>query len=159
MIITSSQGQRLTAILLAARPDWDERGIVKALQDANKGDGLPAIDFDHAMRASVAYATSKNRDGSYQKQTPSFVAQPGTHWDNTAPAGMSYRSAPAQWCEEHPTFEAHNCPCCWADIKIGDRPSSMLGKRLIRPAAQPPGEPPMTIAEAKRQMKLMQAAH
>ncbi|MHA7227861.1 hypothetical protein [Glutamicibacter soli] len=157
MIITNSQGQRLTTILQAVRPDWNEKGIVKALQDANKGEGLPAIDFDHAMRASVAYGTAKSRDGSYLKQTPLFVAQPGPHWDDTAPPGAGYQSAPPAWCEDHPTFNAHNCACCWADIRVGDRPDNMLGKRMIRQDDTPPGEPRMTIAEAKHQIKQMQA--
>lgn len=158
VILTNSQGQRLTAILQAVRPDWDERGVVKALQDANKSDGLPAIDFDHAMRASVAYATAKSRDGSYLKQTPLFVAQPGPHWDDTAPHGTSYQSAPTTWCEEQPDFEAQNCKCCWSEVKTGVRDESLIGKRMAWIDDTPSGVPRMTIADAKEQMKTMRAA-
>lgn len=153
MILTRSQGERLAVIINASRPEWGIPSITKILQTANQGDGLPATDFDHAIRAVVAYATTKRPDGGYAKQTPGFLHEPSKFWDDTAPIGKVYQSAPRIMCEEHTTYEAHSCSCCWADVKIGERTESQVGKRTH------PAHPPSAAgAEAVKQaIKTLQA--
>lgn len=128
MLLTKSQGERLTTVLHAARPEWATASIATILQNANRNEGLPATDFDHALRATIAYATAKNPAGtSYLKQTPGFIAEPSRFWDDTAPPHAPKPKAPP--CEEHNGQDATTCACCWADIKLGQRPENMLGKR------------------------------
>lgn len=154
MILTRSQGERLAVIINASRPEWAIASISKILQTANQGNGLPAHDFNHAIRAAVAYATATSGGGEYVKQTPGFIHEPSRFWDDTAPAGKGYQSAPRPLCEEHSTFEAHSCPCCWADIKTGLRPDNMLGKRMT------PATPsnPAGVEAVKQAIKSLQAA-
>lgn len=138
MILTRSQGERLAELIKLMRPDWDDRGIVKTLQDANRTEGLPAHDFDHAIRAAAAYATETAPGGGYAKRTPTFLAQPGKHWDTTAPARSTHTRANVPPCEDHAGQDAHTCRSCRADIMLGDRPEHMMGKRLSGPPTPPP---------------------
>ncbi|MGP5524996.1 hypothetical protein ACTXM3_17200 [Glutamicibacter arilaitensis] len=154
MILTRSQGQRLVQIIKLMRPDWSSNPVDKILSEANQGDGIPAHDFEHALRAAAHYATATEPNGGYLKRTPNLFVATGKHWDATAPANSSHTKAKMPPCEEHSTFEAHSCPCCWSDIKTGVRPDNMLGKRMT-PAtpANPAG------AEAVKQaLKTLQAA-
>lgn len=136
MILTQSQGQRLAEILKLMRPDWGEQGIVKTLRDANQDAGLPAHDFEHAIRAAAAYATDQAPSGGYSKRTPAFLAQPGKHWESTAPEGAPKPKLPE--CEDHAGQDAHTCRSCRADILLGDRPEHNMGKRLTGPPTPPP---------------------
>lgn len=130
MILTRSQGERLTRMIAAMRPDFDDKGIARILQKANQDGGLPGHDFDHAIRAAAHYATQLAPDGKYAKHTPAVYPATGQHWDQTAPTGSRHKKHQEPPCEEHPDFQARTCTCCWADIKLGERPENMLGKRL-----------------------------
>ena len=62
------------------------------------------------------------------KKYPNVIFMTGAHWDTTAPdIGAQAPAGPP--CEDHPEQQAHNCRCCLADFKVGERPQSMIGKR------------------------------
>lgn len=130
MILTRSEGERLTRMLSAMRPDFDSQGIARILQKANQDGGLPGHNYDHAIRAAAHYATMANPDGSYAKHTPAMYPATGAHWDQTAPTNSRHRRHQEPPCEEHSGQTARTCVCCWADIKLGERPEAMLGKRM-----------------------------
>lgn len=141
MILTQSQGERLKQILLASRTDWDDRGVTKILQDANRANGLPAHDFDHAIRAAASYSTSLTALGDYSRKTPAFYPATGTHWDSTAPANSKHTKHRGAPCEDHVGQDASTCRSCRADILLGDRREDQQGKRLApgKPSPPPPG--------------------
>lgn len=141
MILTQSQGERLKQILLASRPDWDDRGVTKILQDANRANGFPAHDFDHAIRAAASYSTSITDLGGYSRKTPAFYPTTGTHWDSTAPADSKHTKHRGAPCEDHVGQEASTCRSCRADILLGDRREDQQGKKLLesKPALPPAG--------------------
>lgn len=149
MILTQSQGERLKQILLASRPDWDDRGVTKILQDANRANGLPAHNFDHAIRAAASYSTSVTSLGDYSRKTPAFYPATGTHWDSTAPASSKHTKHRGAPCEDHIGQEASTCRSCRADILLGHRPEHMQGKRLAPGDPSPPPPPGWRKARSK----------
>ncbi|WP_346921719.1 hypothetical protein [Glutamicibacter creatinolyticus] len=138
MILTRSQGQRLVQIIKLMRPDWTKNPVDKILSDANQADGLPAHDFEHALRAAAYYATMTDPGGGYAKRTPNMYPSTGKHWDATAPTSSKHQRATAPQCEDHAGQDATTCRSCHADIKLGHRPPEKLGKRLSGPATPPP---------------------
>ncbi|WP_346921326.1 hypothetical protein [Glutamicibacter creatinolyticus] len=138
MILTRSQGQRLVQLIKLMRPDWSNNPVEKILQEANQGDGIPAHDFDHAVRAAAHYATTTGMDGGYVKRTPNLFVASGKHWDDTAPPRSIHTKVRMPECEDHAGQDAHACRSCRADILLGDRPESMMGKRLSGPPSPPP---------------------
>ena len=152
MILTQSQGERLTRMIAAMRPDFESNGIARILQRANQGDGLPAHDMGHAIRAAAHYTTQLAPDGSHAKHTPAMYPATGQHWDQTAPVGSRHKRHQEPPCEEHPTYDARTCACCWADIKLGERPERMLGKR-IHPAGKPNAFGAQAVKQALQALK------
>ncbi|PCC29748.1 hypothetical protein CIK76_04975 [Glutamicibacter sp. BW80] len=139
MILTRSQGQRLVQIIKLMRPDWSNNPVDKILQEANQGDGIPAHDFEHALRAAAHYATMTEPNGGYLKRTPNLYTVTGKHWDATAPSNSTHMKAKMPPCEDHAGQDAHTCRACRADIMLGDRPERLMGKRLTRgEPTQPP---------------------
>lgn len=130
MILTQSEGERLTRMIAAMRPDFDSHGIARILQKANQTGGLPGHDYNHAIRAAAHYTTQTSPDGGYTKHTPAMYPATGPHWDQTAPTGSRHKRHQEPPCEEHQGQTARTCTCCWADIKLGQRPENMLGKRV-----------------------------
>lgn len=128
MKLTDQQGQRLTTMMLAMRPDWTNNRPGMVLAKANDSDGFPAADFGHCIRALAAYATETNVDGTHTKRTPNVYPEHGRHWTTTAPAG--HEAPKARPCEDHDTEPAHNCRSCKADVLAGERPENMIGKRM-----------------------------
>lgn len=127
MKLTDQEGQRLVAAMLAMRPDWIPNKPGRMLLEANQAGGLVfAQDFGHALRALAAYATETGPDGRPVKRTPNLYAADGKHWTSTATEPTALPRQPA--CEDHPEEPAHNCRCCWADVKTGQRPQSHIGK-------------------------------
>jgi len=125
MILTKSQGERLTSVLHAARPEWATASIAKILRAANQNEGLPAVDFNHALRAAIAYATATGPSG-YLKQTPGFIAENSRFWESTAPADAPEPERPR--CQEH-HWEPVPCRPCQDEIDLGDRAPELLNKR------------------------------
>lgn len=127
MILTKSQGERLTAVLHAARPDWNTTSIATILKTANQNEGLPGHDFDHVLRAAVAYATARNPiDGKHLKQTPGFITEHSRFWETTAPEDAPKPERPH--CQHH-TWSPTPCRECQDEIDLGDRAPEMLNKR------------------------------
>ncbi|RAX50885.1 hypothetical protein DQ353_00340 [Arthrobacter sp. AQ5-05] len=127
MKLTDQQGQRLTQMMLAMRPDWIPNKPGTVLIRANESEGFPAADFGHCIRALAAYATETNADGTPAKRTPNVYPEHGRHWTTTAPDG--HEAPKARPCGDHDTEPAHNCRSCRADVLAGDRTESMIGKR------------------------------
>ncbi|MET4059977.1 hypothetical protein ABIB35_001522 [Arthrobacter sp. UYP6] len=129
MKLTDQEGQRLVSVMLAMRPDWIPNKPGRMLLEANQAGGLVfAQDFGHALRALAAYATETGPDGRPAKRTPNLYTADGKHWTSTATEPTALPQQPA--CEDHPEQEAHNCRCCWADHKVGQRPQSHIGKHF-----------------------------
>lgn len=127
MKLTDQEGQRLVAAMLAMRPDWIPNKPGLLLHAANQAGGLVfAQDFGHALRALAAYATETGPDGRPAKRTPNLYTADGKHWTSTATEPTALPRQPP--CEDHPEEPAHNCRCCWADVKTGQRPQSHIGK-------------------------------
>ena len=125
--LTDQEGQRLTAMMVAARPDWTPNKPGLILKEANETDGLPGRDFGHCIRALAHYATQTDPAGGWAKRTPNFYPQDGKHWAATAPDDWQAPRARV-FCLDHPTFDASTCTACWGDIKAGIRPENLLGK-------------------------------
>lgn len=102
------------------RPDWHPTGLTHHIGQAATTTTNPT---HLAIAAINAANTPTNR-------TPAVIPLPGPHWP-TPEAGDPRVARPARPCEDHPTFEAHNCRCCLADVKVGDRPRDRVGLRLV----------------------------
>lgn len=138
MILTRSQGQRLVQIIKLMRPDWSRNPVDKILSEANQGDGIPAHDFEHALRAAAHYATMTEPNGGYLKRTPNLYINTGKHWDATAPEKSNHSRVKMPQCEDHDGQDAHTCRACIADIALGDRKPELKGKRLHEGKRTPP---------------------
>lgn len=126
--ITETQAKTLAALLHELRPEW---GIPAMVTLIGRNLNHPAP-FPRLAQAAVNAALRTARDGSYAALTPAVIYQPGKHWDQPATdTGIQLPAGPR--CEDHPTFEAHSCRCCWGDIKAGLRPESMIGKHQATP--------------------------
>lgn len=121
--ITEDQARALAYyITTAVRPDWQMPGVLAALGQAAQMTRSPG---DLAQAAVAAAQAPSNR-------TPAVIGLPGRHWPADAPVSAVGVHVPR--CEDHPEEYAHNCPRCEADVKVGDRPAGMKGKRLQQPA-------------------------
>lgn len=121
--ITKPQAEALAGILHQLRPEW---GIPALITLIGRNLTHPAT-FAQLTQAAVAAATRRNPDGTPTARTPAVVYQPGRHWDQPVQETGAH-VPPGPPCEDHPTFEAHNCGACWGDIKAGLRPENLLGK-------------------------------
>lgn len=129
--LTNQEGQRLTAMMLAMRPDWVRNNPGQLLEQANQT-GLPGHDFPHSIRALATYATAVCDDGKPQYRTPNLFIQDGKYWTDTAPKRWVKPKAPR--CEDHPDYPGPTCPGCWGDYRAGDRPQTHIGKHYKAPA-------------------------
>ncbi|WP_285240088.1 hypothetical protein [Pseudarthrobacter sp. MEB009] len=121
--ITKPQAEALASILHELRPEWGTPALV-TLIGRNREHPAP---FPALTQAAITAATRRNPDGTPTARTPAVIYQPGKHWDQPInDAGT--RIPPGPPCEDHIGQEAHNCRCCWADIKAGTRPEQLLGK-------------------------------
>ena len=121
--ITKPQAEALAGILHQLRPEW---GIPALMTLIGKNRDHPAA-YPLLVLAAVTAANRRNPDGTPMARTPAVIYQPGRHWDH--PIGETPAYVPAgPACEDHPTFEAHNCRACWGDIKAGTRPHEALGR-------------------------------
>lgn len=121
--ITRAQAEALAGILHQLRPEW---GIPSMVTLIGRNKDHPAS-FQRLVLAAVTAANRRNPDGTWTARKPAVIFQPGRHWDH--PIGETLATQPpGPNCEDHPTFQAHNCRCCWADIKTGTRPEAALGK-------------------------------
>ena len=121
--LTDKQVNGIAWLLHELRPDWGVPSV-KALLLKNRN--VPSVG------ALMIAATTKAMEASCR--TPGPIFQPGPHWPE-ASAAERFLPKPDP-CEDHPEEAAHNCRCCWADIKIGQRPQTHIGKRYT-PTEQP----------------------
>lgn len=113
MTITEQQARAVAYLLHEIRPDWGIASLV-SLIDKHR---------PHDLGALVIASTTKAMEASCKTPAPIFT--PGPHWPEKARASLPNPEP----CEQHIGQDAHNCRSCHADIKAGDRPESMLGKR------------------------------
>lgn len=110
--LTDKQVNGVAWLLHELRPDWGVPSI-KTLLAKNEVPSLGAL---------MIAATTKALEPTCK--TPGPIFHPGPHWPEEVrsqiPAGPP--------CEDHDTFPARNCPCCWADHKVGQRPDTHIGK-------------------------------
>lgn len=85
--MTMAQGQKLAAFLHEMRPDWDERGILPALQGARDRAG----NFDLAIAAIRAAGDPNNR-------TPAVIGMDGAHWQAPQRGASNGRPEPDRTC-------------------------------------------------------------
>lgn len=137
MNFTPQQGIALTQLASALRPEWSPQSTGKVFSKANEGDGFPARDFIHAVRALIEYATATGPSGAFAKKTPAYFHEPGAWWETTAPPPPPDEIR--RPCEDHPTFSAYRCPACVADVKCGQRPPEMVGRHYDITAPPEPG--------------------
>ena len=101
--ITRPQADALAALVHELRPEWDTRGIVKALFDARERG--TALDVAHAAINAAADLTHR---------TPAVIALAGPHWpsrpDVTAPLHFARCDV-----DGHQSYPAHSCGACRAD--------------------------------------------
>lgn len=133
MTINREQAHALAALVRTIRPDWDERGTVKALSDAREM-GSPVEVCIAALRAADC-ATNR---------TPAVIAMKGPHW--TASAAITPPPQPWQTTyglppmPNEPRCEKHGnqrlpCASCRADQLAGQPAEEWSGK-----VAPPPPE-------------------
>lgn len=135
------QGETLVHLAHTLRPEWTVPSLRSLLQAA--GD-LPGQDWEHVVRALLVYATARKPDGSPAKLTPRFFPEAGgPHWTTTAPKPAPGVLVRVPECEDHTGEAAASCRCCVADVKLGQRPADMIGKRMDQPqeAAEAPVRP------------------
>lgn len=117
---------RAVAFLLnRIRPDWQIESTMKVLGQHKQVPSLAEL--------TIAAVIKARQDSA---RTPATIFIEGDHW----PKPTKMKLAPAPKCEDHPTETAEHCHCCWADIRVGDRPEHMLGKQL-EPKTNPTTKP------------------
>lgn len=113
--ITREQAVHLATVLHDMRPRWSTESIVTLI-----GRNLETIPgFNQLAEAAIKVANDPT------KNTPAVIFMDGEHWNHTT---SSYRPPPGPPCEDHDTEPAHNCRCCWGDVKAGYRPETHIGK-------------------------------
>ena len=118
MQLTHPQATLLAHTLHEIRPDWGIPSLMTLLGNHRE---IPSFG------ALVIAATTKAMDETCK--TPAPIFQPGGHW----PEQVRHQVPTGPACEEHTTFPAANCPCCLADVKVGERTLADVGK--LRPPA------------------------
>lgn len=112
--ITREQATRLAAVLHDMRPRWSIDSIVTLI--GKNLDTIPG--FTHLTQAAVTIAADPTKD------TPAIIFLPGNHWPEPHHPALPQPDP----CQDHPEQAAHNCRCCWADVKTGHRPHTHIGK-------------------------------
>lgn len=129
--ISREQAHALATLVHLLRPDWNERGVLKALSDARHL-GSPSLLAIAAIRAAD---NPRNR-------TPAVIAMSGEHWVTVAPQPqqpwqLTYGLPPMPdepRCEKH-SSQRLPCASCRANELAGQPESEWSGK-----VAPPPPE-------------------
>lgn len=117
MSITEQQGRAVAFLLHELRPDWGIASLVSLIGKHAETD----------LGALTVAAVTKAMEPTCQ--TPGPIFHPGPHW----PAAAKAEAPKPVPCPDHVGENAHNCRCCWADIKAGVRPETSLGKHHENP--------------------------
>lgn len=118
-MITENQARILAHALHEIRPAWGIDATLKVLE-RNADHPAPFADI---MAAAVMAA----RDP--ETQTPGRIFQVQIHW----PEEVKKRLPKPPECPDHIGQAAPTCCNCWADVKIGDRPESHIGRHWEQP--------------------------
>lgn len=132
--LTHQQASLVAHTLHQIRPEW---GIQSLMTILGNNRNVPSFG------ALILAATTKALDPTCK--TPAPIFHPGDHWPETAKAHLP----PPAPCQDHDTEPAHNCRSCLADVKVGDRPPTHIGKRWN--ADPTVGEPHPNHADPNRQ--------
>lgn len=136
-MLTEKQASLIAHTLQEIRPnDWRAQQTLEVLWQ-NRETPHP---FTTLIQVAIRAALNP------QIKSPTGIYLPGKHWDIPNPPINAPKPTP---CKEHPTYDAHTCSCCWADIKLGVRPEHMLGERM-EPQAKPN---PNGAQEVKKQLR------
>lgn len=119
MNFSQETAQHLTAIIQAQRPAWTINGIMKALQ---------ALAHSHTPGQALDQALNAAKD--QQAKTPTAII-----FDQYRHQNRATKPGTQPACEDHEGETAHNCRCCIADEKLGQRPREARGKH------HDPGDP------------------
>ncbi|MBG6085840.1 hypothetical protein [Zhihengliuella flava] len=129
MEITKTDATLLAQLINRIRPDWDTRALTTLI-------GKNRTNIPNLAALTIA-ATTKAQDPTCKTPAPIFI--PGPHW----PTETHRHLPPPPPCQDHPEEPAHNCRCCWSEIKTGQRAQTDLGKTPAVGATttQPPEAP------------------
>ena len=114
--LNDQQIKILAYALHEIRPEW---GIpsMKTIFEKNRS----FADFAPLLEAAVKVARNP------AKKMPSVIFMTGPHWGTTAPdVGKDALKPPP--CVDHPEQDSLTCRCCHADVKVGQRPQTHIGK-------------------------------
>lgn len=121
--LTERQAGHLASILNCIRPDWPVPSLLTILYENRAQPDFPAL---------VIASVTKAQDRTCKTPAPIFI--PGAHW----PEAVRTRLPALPRCEDHDTEDGPTCRSCLADVKAGDRPDTMIGRRLT-PRTPPVG--------------------
>lgn len=113
MTITAQHARAVAYLLHEIRPDWGITSLVSLIDKHNGMDLGPLL---------IA-ATTKAMEVTCK--TPAPIFQEGSHW----PLKAKVTLPKPEPCEAHIGQDAHTCRSCHADVKAGDRPEAMIGRR------------------------------
>lgn len=122
MPLTLDQATPLAALIHKLRPEWDERGILSALE---KCAGRNPFDV-----AAAAIRAAADRGA----KTPGVIPADGPHWREKVSDQLSPRNPmPHEQCPKHIGQYRQSCSGCRADKLAGD--SSTFNPRRTEPDA------------------------
>lgn len=119
-MITEKQATMIAHVLHEIRPAWGIDGTRKVLE---RNADHPA-NFGEILSAAVTAALDPDT------QTPGRIFQIATHWPVKAKPRLP-KPAP---CPDHVGQDGGTCRCCWADVKVGLRPETHIGKHWAPPS-------------------------
>src|SRR5690349_20656220 len=99
MRMTKVEAQALAAFVARVRPDWQQPGIMAAIEKA-----VPL-----GSAAAIGGALCRLAE-NLELRTPALLAEPGPHWSGTT---VATRQPPVK-CPEHPGEKAGACRECEA---------------------------------------------
>lgn len=124
--LNERQASLLAHILHELRPDWTVNSVFTLL---GKHREVPS--FGDLVIAAITKANDQTC------KTPAPIFLPGNHW----PERTRQHINPGPECPDHTGHHAYNCGPCQTDIRLGDRPPHLAGKKLNngKRTAPPPG--------------------
>ncbi|MGO4297120.1 hypothetical protein [Glutamicibacter sp. MCAF14] len=138
-MITEQQAITLANLLAMIRPgDWRQQQLTDLFYE-HRTTTHPFSDI-----AEVAIRAANNPD----IKSPTVIFLDGKHWN----LGRNTKRPKNPPCEEHAGEDAHTCRCCQADILLGERPETMIGKR-IHPAGKPNAFGAQAVKQALQALK------
>lgn len=114
MTINDQQARALAYLLHEERPDWGVTSLLSLI-----GKHKDAVNIGPLTIAAMSKALEVTC------KTPAPIFQEGSHW----PLKAKVTLPKPEPCEAHIGQDAHTCRSCHADVKAGDRPEAMIGRR------------------------------